>query len=89
MKKETEVYQNVTKLTEATQLMNRMTSTMESQIAKVKATKHGRVTKIFQKRDIVAGSRKTSSEAEAIEDPESGELIVSNKEQIESFLNTA
>ena len=78
LRKESEV--NLSESEEAKQLMARMTDKMESQVAKVRATKNGRVTQIFGMKDIVAGKRKTIPEAQAIEDPETGDLVVSNAE---------
>ena len=50
---------------------------MTEALEKVRHTK-GRLTKIFEMKDIVAGKKKAAQEAQAIKDPETGELVVSN-----------
>ena len=62
---------------EATDLLKRQSKRMIEALEKVRYTK-GRVSKIFEMKDIVAGKKKAPAEAQAIKDPDTGELIVSN-----------
>ena len=47
----------------------------------------GRVNKIFKMKTIVAGRKKADQEAQAIKDPETGELVVSSSKIKEVTLN--
>ena len=65
---------------DAKELLARQASRIEEHIQKVKKSNDGRVTKIFQMKDIVAGKKKVAQNAQAIKDPDTNELIVSNSE---------
>ena len=65
---------------EAKELLERQARIMEDHIQQVKKAEKGRVNKIFKMKDIVAGSKKAASEAQAIKNPDTNELVVSNSE---------
>ena len=65
---------------DAKELLARQASRIEEHIQKVKKSNAGRVTKIFQMKDIVGGKKKVAQDAQAIIDPDTNELIVSNSE---------
>ena len=62
---------------EAKELLKRQSDRMREALEKVRNTK-GRVAKIFEMKDIIAGKKKAAQEVQAIRDPETGELVVSN-----------
>ena len=62
------------------ELLTRQATRTQAQVNKVKKGDHSRVTQIFRMKDIVAGSKKAAKEAQAIKDPETNELVVSNSE---------
>ena len=65
---------------EAKELLERQARRMEDHIQQVKKTEKGRVNKIFKMKDIVAGSKKAAPEAQAIKNPDTNDLVVSNSE---------
>ena len=65
---------------ESKDILKRQAKLIEEQVTKVKKTANSRVTKIFRMKEIVAGNKKPAQEAQAIKDPESGQLVVSNSE---------
>ena len=67
---------------EAKVLIERQVSRMEDHIQQVQKAEKGRVNKIFKMKDIVSGSKKAASEAQAIINPETKELVVSNSQII-------
>ena len=50
---------------------------MREALEKVRSTT-GRVAKIFKIKDIIAGKKKAAPDAQAMKDPETGELVMSN-----------
>ena len=78
VKKETQVETNESE--EGKEILKRVTDKMASAVAKVKETKNGRVTQIYNMKKVVSGSKKSTNEAQAIRDPETGDLVVSNAE---------
>ena len=53
---------------------------MKEHISIVKKADNGRATRIFKMKDIVTGNKKAAQEAQAIKNPETNELVVSNSE---------
>ena len=79
-KKRRESSASKTESDEAKELVERQVRRMEDHISQVKKAEKGRVNKIFKMKDIVAGSKKAAPEAQAIKNPETNELVVSNSE---------
>ena len=61
-------------------ILKRISDKMVSAVAKVKETKNGKVTQIYNMKKVVSGSKKSTTEAQAIRNPETGELVVSTAE---------
>ena len=62
---------------EAKELLRRQSNRMREALEKVRST-NGRVAKIFKIKDVIAGKKKAAPDAQAMKDPETGELVVSN-----------
>ena len=63
----------------ARELIQRQSEMLESEINNIKMMKHGRMTKVFKMREVIAGSKKQGQEAHAVKNKE-GELVVANEE---------
>ena len=59
---------------------------MEKEILKVKGSNSGRAGQVFKMKTKIMGSKKAGTEPHAIIDPESGDLLVSNKDIKEATL---
>ena len=64
----------------AKELLKRQSKRIEDEVKSARETANGRVGKIYKMKEIIAGSKKPSQEAQAIKDPSTGEIIVSNSE---------
>ena len=64
----------------AKDLLKRQSKRIEEEVKRAKETTNGRVGKIYKMKEIIAGSKKPSQEAQAIKDPSTGEIVVSNSE---------
>ena len=64
----------------AKELLKYQSKLIEDEINIIKAARHGRVTNVFKMRELVAGSKKQQQEAHAVNDPKTGETVVSSEE---------
>jgi hypothetical protein len=61
-------------------ILRRQSERMEKEILEVKQNQTGRVGKVFKMKAKVTGNKKSGTEPHAIIDPNSGDLLVTNKE---------
>ena len=61
-------------------LIAKETEQLEAEILKVKATKQGRATKVYQMREVISGTKKSKKEAHAIIDTNTKKLVVANSD---------
>ena len=78
--KRDETVSKKTESEEAKELLARQSKLIEEQVKSVMEKANGRVTRVFKMKEIIAGKRKTTQEAQAIINPETEELVLSNSE---------
>ena len=70
----------VSESSKAKELLAKQSKRMETERLKVNALKQGQTGSVFKMRDIVGGKKKANQDAHAVNDKETGEMVVSNEE---------